>query len=407
MAEVFLATKIGAEGWQKPVVFKRILPFLADRADFRRLFFNEASIATKLTHPNLVHVYDYLEIDDQLCIVEEYLDGKDLRAVLQQSSTPLSWPCVTYIGFELLKALGHLHQQSPPIFHRDISPQNVMITFTGQVKLIDFGIARFSDEHEPIDQFKGRRAYLAPEYLERRQYDQASEIFSVGKIILETLKKNSSHDLPPRLVEIFEKCIVVDPLRRYSSVDELQLELARFLSENAATAKQAEQQLSMQMQCRFPRPEDRQHAMLSETLVELQPSWKQRLISPLLPVVLSLLLIAAVVMWPESTAVFSNWANHRLALQTNSVAPEQNSVIKASDSVALSTPRGNGFLQVDTFPWSSVYLNGRFLGVTPLKSLSVPSGAYQLYLVTRDGRSLDLPLEIKSGNTQRLFRQIP
>src|SRR5690349_19194821 len=150
MAEVFLATKQGAEGWQQEVVVKRILPYLADRREFRRRFLKEASIATKLSHANLVRIHDYTEVDGELCIIEEYVDGKDLQQLKQRCDGELPWPIVTHITYEILKVLQYLQAQRPAILHRDISPQNIMLTYDGQVKLLDLGIAE-SDNGKGFD----------------------------------------------------------------------------------------------------------------------------------------------------------------------------------------------------------------------------------------------------------------
>jgi serine/threonine protein kinase len=201
MAEIFLALQIGAEGFEKPVVLKRILPALAADPAFVRMLVDEAHIVSTLNHSNLVQVLDLGQAADQFFLVLEFVDGWSLEQVRRRANKArmkLPLPLALYIVSSLCRALDYVHRRarngkSLGIVHRDVTPQNVLISGEGEVKLADFGIAKAVGKREQSTTgvIKGKFAYMSPEQAIGAELDARSDLFSVGTLlyILTTGKK--------------------------------------------------------------------------------------------------------------------------------------------------------------------------------------------------------------------------
>jgi serine/threonine protein kinase len=201
MAEIFLALQTGAEGFQKTVVLKRILPALAADPSFVGMLVDEAHIASTLNHSNLVQVLDLGKADNQYFLVLEFVDGWSLeqvrrRAVKARLKFPL--PLALYIVSSLCRGLAYVHTRKQDgkalgIVHRDVNPQNVLLSREGEVKLADFGIAKAIGKREKsaTGVIKGKFAYMSPEQSIGSELDARSDLFSVGTLlyILTTGKK--------------------------------------------------------------------------------------------------------------------------------------------------------------------------------------------------------------------------
>lgn len=151
MAEVFLGRIEGPEGFTKRVVIKRILPHLQNEKNHVDMFLDEAKLAARFNHPNLIQVYELARIDDQYCLAMEYIEGKDVAAILDESlrrgrKIPLA--IAAFIVSSAAEGLHYVHDlttdegQALNVVHRDISPANILVTNTGGVKIVDFGIAK-------------------------------------------------------------------------------------------------------------------------------------------------------------------------------------------------------------------------------------------------------------------------
>lgn len=194
MAEVYRAMLRGAEGFERAVAIKRVLPGLSSDASFGEMFVREARLASQLNHPNIATVHDFDRDDDGcLFIVMELVDGKDLRSLSRSGELPI--PIVTHVVAELLRALDYAHSlehegQPMRLVHRDVTPHNVLISWQGAVKLTDFGIARAFAE-SPLTNtgvVKGKAAYLSPEQARADgEIDGRSDLFAVGVILHELL----------------------------------------------------------------------------------------------------------------------------------------------------------------------------------------------------------------------------
>jgi serine/threonine protein kinase len=200
MAEVFLAVQLGAQGFQKPVVLKRILPALAADPAFVDMLIDEAHIASTLNHSNLVHVLDLRRSrDGGYFLVLEYVDGwslEEIRRRAYRNRMPL--PLALHVTSALCRGLAYVHSHQRDgmaldIVHRDISPHNVLVSREGEVKLADFGIAKAAGRREQSASgvIKGKVSYMSPEQTRGGEVDARSDLFAVGTLlyVLATGKK--------------------------------------------------------------------------------------------------------------------------------------------------------------------------------------------------------------------------
>lgn len=200
MAEVFFAARTGAAGFQRPVVVKRMLDAIRADPAFVRMFVNEAKVAARLSHPNIVQVYELADADGELFIAMEFIHGKNLGNVidahLKQHHSPLPPEAAVFIAREICRGLVHAHKHTladgtpTPIVHRDVSPHNVMIGFDGAVKVVDFGIAKPVPEIGDTTltgELKGKVAYMAPEQIEGLRPGPASDQWALAVVLHELL----------------------------------------------------------------------------------------------------------------------------------------------------------------------------------------------------------------------------
>lgn len=204
MAEVFLAKKRGAEGTYKLLVVKRILPAHTSSARFRAMFAVEAQLATRLNHPNIVQVYDfqdYGEKEGQLLSME-YVEGPDLKQLVRaaRSRNERLPPHVSaYVVAEVAKGLHYAHERKDErgrpleIVHRDVSPQNILLSYYGAVKIADFGIATANVFRDEPGVLKGKTAYMSPEQARGEKVDRRTDVYSLGVVLHELLAGRPLH----------------------------------------------------------------------------------------------------------------------------------------------------------------------------------------------------------------------
>jgi serine/threonine protein kinase len=200
MAEVFLAVALGPEGFQRTLVIKRMLPHLSQDRAFVRMFVDEAKLCGLLSHPNLVQIFEFGAIDDSFFIAMEHVQGETLssvRAKLAQEKRIAPVAASLEIARQVCLGLHYAHSLSSAsgqplgIIHRDISPSNVMISYHGAVKILDFGIARVAEElretHTQAGTMKGKVSYMSPEQIRMEPVDHRSDVFAVGVVLHEML----------------------------------------------------------------------------------------------------------------------------------------------------------------------------------------------------------------------------
>jgi serine/threonine-protein kinase len=195
MAEVFLAHTVGAEGFQRPVAIKRVLPSFSEDAQFSTMFVNEARISAMLRHPNIVQVFDFdRDAEQRLFLVMELVEGKDLDDLARSGALPV--PVVVHVIAEVLEGLAHAHDMTTPdgralgLVHRDISPHNVLVSWDGAVKVSDFGIAKamLASSAMQSGMIKGKPLYMAPEQVTSPDsIDSRADLFAVGVMFYELL----------------------------------------------------------------------------------------------------------------------------------------------------------------------------------------------------------------------------
>ena len=198
MAEIFLARTTTEFGGSRLVVVKQILPHLVGVSGFADLLVAEAKLAARLNHANIVQILDLGRHGDVLYIAMQYVEGFDLNELLRRcakTKTPLPVEYAFLIVVEMLRALDYAHRRTSDdgkplgIVHRDISPSNILISFEGEVKLCDFGIARANDVAEvlPEDAIKGKAGYMSPEHARGEQVDARADLFAAGIVLWELL----------------------------------------------------------------------------------------------------------------------------------------------------------------------------------------------------------------------------
>jgi serine/threonine protein kinase len=270
MAEVFLAKTVGIENIQRFVAIKRILPSVADDPEFVRMFIDEATLSVQLTHANVAQTLELGRIGRSLYIAMEYVSGVDLRQIWEhmQQGGEIPLAAMVYIVAKLCEGLDYAHRKTDAqgrslgIVHRDISPQNVMCAYDGQVKVIDFGIAKAKvrASQTRVGILKGKFAYMSPEQVGGIELDSRSDVFSVGIVLYEMLTKTrlfkSESDFmtlervrhvetfPPSLVspripreleKIILKTLARDREERTASAEQLHDMLVRFSIQSGET----------------------------------------------------------------------------------------------------------------------------------------------------------------------------
>lgn len=272
MAEVFLAKKIGATGVEKFVAIKRILPDHSQTTEYIEMFKKEAEIAINLSHNNIVSVHEFGLEKNQFYLVMDYVAGRNLKQLLSQirkSNIQLTTEQAIYVIKEVAAGLDYAHRAVDAktgklleIIHRDISPQNVMISFEGEVRIVDFGIAK-TDTHGDNTQagtLKGKFSYMSPEQVDEIKLDTRTDIFSLGIVLWEllandrlfsasneyaTIRKIRECKIPPlrqlnpqvnpELEKIVMKALARDRNVRYASGAALQKDLQIFLNKHYPT----------------------------------------------------------------------------------------------------------------------------------------------------------------------------
>ena len=259
MANVFLALALGQSGFKRLVVVKAVREELLANTAMRQMFLAEARVSARLNHPNVVQVSDVVESPEGVMIVMEYLDGLSLSSVYSVVGKAFSLPMRLRVACEVLAGLQHAHELADysgaplGLVHRDVSPQNVFLTYDGRVKVLDFGIAKVSasPEQTRFGIVKGRIAYMPPEQLTGQRVDLRADIYAMGCLLWEAIAgkrlwegvpepeiarrvaagqlRRLGPEVSPELDRIVTRATAFSPDQRYSSAEEMRLELEGFL----------------------------------------------------------------------------------------------------------------------------------------------------------------------------------
>jgi serine/threonine-protein kinase len=276
MAEILLARLMGPSGFERIVVIKRILPHLKQRRGFVEMFLDEARTVARIHHPNVVVVHELGEADDELFLVMEYLQGESVAGLLRRlclRHDALEPRLAAHIAAEACRGLHAAHDLRDPdgvpleLVHRDVSPQNLFVTYAGNVHVLDFGVARVADQQgrTEVGQVKGKRAYMSPEQCKGRTLDRRSDVFSMGAVLFEMLtgtalfRRDTEHatyraicdepipraselvaSLPTEIDRITARALSRHRGERYATASEMRAELMAAISrQDAGSADEA------------------------------------------------------------------------------------------------------------------------------------------------------------------------
>ena len=252
MAELFRAMITSVQGFEKLIAIKKILPHLATEEELVSSFIDEAKLAALLHHQNVVQIYDFGSLDETYFIAMEYLLGKDCRIISKRAkerNIPIHLQNALLIVSRICAGLDYAHKlkdfqgNALNIIHRDISPQNILITYEGDVKIVDFGIAKAASQNTQtqMGMIKGKVAYMSPEQAAGKVIDHRSDIFSCGIILYElitgkrmfsgdtmhilskirdaeyVIPEKLQDDLPGKMLEVFDRALQKEPEDRYQT----------------------------------------------------------------------------------------------------------------------------------------------------------------------------------------------
>jgi TonB family protein len=294
MAEVWKARMRGVEGFQKIVAIKKILPHLSDNQDFIEMFIDEAKLAAQLNHNNIIHIYDLGKIQSSYYIAMEYVDGSDLKTILrkaQDRDQPMSVELALFVASKIAAALDYAHRKRDfddrelGLVHRDVSPQNVLISEEGDIKLCDFGIAKAASKasHTQAGALKGKLQYMSPEQAWGKHVDKRSDIFALATVLFEMLTARKlftgenelsvleqvrearvtapslyNDEVSPEIDAIVLKALQKEPEKRYQTAGEMARDLDQVLYSFKPTPTSADLAIYMH---RLAEPAAPQHMM--------------------------------------------------------------------------------------------------------------------------------------------------
>lgn len=264
MAEVFLAKAAGPRGFEKTLVLKRILPHLAEDPAFVEMFLGEARLAAQLEHPNIVQIFDFGEAEGSFFLAMEFIDGPNLRKLVKRAAEEALPPafCAKVVA-AAAEGLAYAHEfrdvetgEPLGLIHRDVSPDNILVSRQGAVKVVDFGIAKVAGQgHRTLTGVvKGKVAYMPPEQLQAKGMDRRVDVYALGVVLYELLTGKRPFDattdvsvmqailfesfipvaqrrpdLPVALQQVLDKALAKDRERRYADCRALQDDLERFV----------------------------------------------------------------------------------------------------------------------------------------------------------------------------------
>ena len=266
MAQVYRGKALGPGGFEKTVAVKMIHPHLSADRDFIDMLIDEAKLTARLTHPNIAQTIDFLKDKNCYFLVMEYIDGQNLRMILKRAEElgrPLTFPDAAFISLGAAAGLGFAHSRTDEgdrhlgIIHRDVSPQNILVSYEGEVKLVDFGVAKAAGRLSVTQTgvLKGKFAYMSPEQADGQALDHRSDLFSLGVVMYElftgdrlfqgdsdisTLRRvrearvepprKTCPEIPEELEAITLRCLAREPGQRYQAAAQLRDDLQLFLS---------------------------------------------------------------------------------------------------------------------------------------------------------------------------------
>ncbi|MBK7860766.1 MAG: protein kinase [Archangiaceae bacterium] len=435
MAEVYLAVQRGAGDFEKQVAVKVLLPELEEDPALVERFLYEARLAAGLTHPNICQVFDAGEEHGRHYMVLEYLPGQTLGRIIRRGvrvGQRLSPQLAAYCVARAAEALAYAHERRGPdgkplaIVHRDVSPGNVMVTYEGQVKLLDFGIARAVDRkfRTRTGELRGKLSYMSPEQISEAEADARSDLFALGVVLyecltgthpfeaetdLETLRAVLERPIPElpasvpaRLKQVVEQALQRDPDARPQQARDLAAQLDEvagaagpeglraymhevFERERADELARAEQKRTVPVADRRSRAPVLAAGAVAAAAVAGAAIWAATRPPAFVPPAISIVTPAPVApAVPTAQPTLAAVAEPEPASRPAPGRPKRH---------APPPKVGDGTLSLDTSPWTDVYFQGRKLGTTPIFEVALPAGKQKLRVVNREAK-IDRTVEI-------------
>ncbi|MEO6950524.1 MAG: serine/threonine-protein kinase [Polyangia bacterium] len=440
MAEVWRARTVGVAGFQRDVALKVIRDGLGDDPQVVAMFVDEACLSAKLNHPNIVATLDFGFVDGRYFIAFELIDGIDLAAILRREPRGLPLLEALHIAAEVAAALGYAMAapgdggEPLGLVHRDVNPSNVLVTTHGQVKLGDFGIAKSPQRAQTTraGDLKGKLVYMSPEQAWGRPVDARSDVYALGLTLYELLHgklaidaygeidaleaarhgrlEAISDELPPSVVEVLRTATAYEPEARYQDHASLRAALLLLLEgasipalQQALAARVApllharslRQSLAVPRSAATPRPDEPrpdesrpdesrpdEPRTIAEGAATVHATRRRK---PALTWVLAAMLVVmaatAVVSVglllraPQKVASIATIAPQP-AVAAPVIAPAPMAVVVHHASAPVSSSRGTVRIKVE--PWAEVSIDGRAIGMTPLRPFDLPPGRHRL-----------------------------
>jgi serine/threonine protein kinase len=421
MGRVYLGEAAGPSGFSRKVVIKVVRDALD--ATLQQMLAEEARLAAQLVHRNLVPVLDLDEADGQKLVILEYIDGIDVRRLMDARGA-LPWPLAVFIASEVAAGLDYAHRRRDAagrllgVVHRDVSPQNVLVSFEGEVKLTDFGVASLAARDQ--GGLRGNPAYMPPEQARGEEVDARADVFALAAVLRELLTGEPSFaettveaartrriaplpagTWPAALAEVIARAAAPSIEARYPSAAALRdalialpgapLDPARALAEHVAAAR--------------PTPALKPDALRAAVLGAGRPLTEARPpAAPTAPTSRRRTLYALATALALTVAITTGVLLSRRPPKTTLTDPI---VVTASPSERApepepkATPRPRGTLMVNAVPWARIFVDGRAHGQTP-RELSLPAGTHQLKLVTPGGDTRTRSVTVSPNRETRL-----
>ena len=463
MAEVWLAKLDGVQGFQKKVALKRMTGTIAEQPQFVTMFLDEARLMSGLTHPNICQVIELGQRDENFYVAMEFIDGQTVQHVMRavtRANRQLPVELAIKIARDVADALHYAHTKKADngtplnVIHRDVSPQNIMVTYEGAPKLLDFGIAKAATRTNAteVGQLKGKLSYMPPEQARGELLDPRADQFSLGVVLFEMLTHTRLYPplkemdlfrvvamaeapyetprqreprVPEELSALVAKMMARLPEDRYASLADVSALLTAYLHANAHSVPSNEA-LSMFMSASFP-PDQREKVTTEEpsspvvmgrtSLSSAPGRSKKRVLAALaLMGLLGTAALAAFAWWPARPAPVETPpvaelipipvaidAGPPVLVVEREPEPEVLPVKEEPKVPGKRIIKGKGLLSLQTVPWTNVMFGGKNLGETPLVGVRFPVGKHRLVLIN-DERQLrtTIEVEIKPNQTTTL-----
>ena len=472
MAELFKAKKLGIEGFERVLAIKRILPHLSSDEEFINMFIAEAKLVALLSHKNIAQVYDFGKIGQNYFIAMEYVRGKDLRVLLKSckdKNIPLPMALSVFIAREVASALGYAHRQKDSmgnnlnIIHRDVSPQNILISYEGEVKVVDFGIAKAGAHSKTTTgMLKGKLSYMSPEQAWGKPIDHRSDIFALGIVLyemltgerlfkgdtelhtlervreakVEVLPSFINGNIPSDLETMALKALAKEVADRYQSASNMEADLGNMLFNLSLTNPvfslkqlmhnvfkaeiEAEHKSEMQEETVSIQYEQEPVSVQQEKEEKKLPPKPKKHLYVLSASLVLAIIIAAFMFWPhtdkkttapvpEQTLIDKTVQKATVPVHEQPLADkiiQKKGVLLADKQQGkiqnVSVEEAEGNLTVNAIPWANIYIDGKPYGTTPKTVADLKVGKYSVRLENPNFPAWETKVNISKGQTTNI-----